>query len=402
MPPTTELAFTPALAVRATPALVAFSHALALTSAELDDLVAREVEDNPALELRDDRQPSGAAGDPGALAVQQPNGADALLAELRLLVDARDAAIAEYVVGSLDHHGFCDRDAADIARALAVAPARVERVFAALREAGPPGIGARDVRECLLLQIAQRERADGREHALARTLIADHLEPLARGALGKIAVALGTTSAEVAAARDWIRRTLVPYPAGFTDSCPCAVIPDIVIARGGGVEVHGGGALTISPLYRRLARHDASVRRDVDRATAFVVRLDARRATLRRIAAATAARQRPFLAEEAPAPQPLTRAQIAAELGLHESTISRAVQGKYVQLPCGRVMPFAGFFDAGSPARDALARLVARERRPLSDAELADALRRDGHAVARRTVAKYRGQLGILPHALRG
>jgi RNA polymerase sigma-54 factor len=181
-----------------------------------------------------------------------------------------------------------------------------------------------------------------------------------------------------------------------------AVVPDIVIEADLGIDVRNGNPVTVDPLYRRLAPRDPAVRRDVDRATAFVLRLDERRATLRRVATATASRQRAFLRHGAAALRPLTRADIAAELGLHDSTVSRAVAGKHVQLPSGRVMPFAGFFEAAAPVRDALARLVAAESRPLSDGELATALRRDGHPVARRTVAKYRGQLGILPHALRG
>jgi RNA polymerase sigma-54 factor len=402
MPAATVLTLTPELAFRATPALVAYAHTLELTCTELDDLVAREVEDNPALELRDDRGPGGDAVDPRVLAAYEPTSVETLLAELRLLLDTRDAPIAEYVVGNLDEHGFCDLDAVDIAGALGVEPERVTRVFEALCEVGPAGIGARDVRDCLLQQIAHCERADGLDRGLERALIADHLEPLARGALGTIAAATGATRADVEAAREWIRRTLVPYPVFAAARRPSTLVPDIVIARGGEVEIHGGAAVTIDPLYRRLAHHDPSVRRDVDRATAFLVRLDARRTTLQRVAAATAARQRAFLIEGVQALQPLTRAQIAADVGVHESTVSRAVGGKYVQLPSGRVMPFAGFFEAGTPARDALARLVARERQPLSDGELAAALRRDGHVVARRTVAKYRGQLGILPQALRG
>jgi RNA polymerase sigma-54 factor len=401
MPAANVLTFTPELSLRTSPALVAYAQTLELCCTELDDLVAREIEDNPALELVEDRRPVGDAVDATQLVADEPNGAEVLLADLRLLVDARDTSIAEYVVGSLDDHGFCDCDAAGIADALGVEPDRVARVLAALHEVGPPGIGARDVRDCLLRQIALREHEDGRDHDLARALVADHLEPLARGALGVIAAATGATRSEVEAARDWIRRTLVPYPAFAPALPPCAVVPDIVVARSGDVEIRGP-ALVVDPLYRRLARSDATVRRDVDRATAFLATLNARRTTLRRVAAATAARQHAFLTGGARAPLALTRSQIAAELGLHESTVSRAVAGKHVQLPSGRVMPFDKFFSAGAPVREALARLVAGEPRPLSDAELADALKRSGHVVARRTVAKYRGQLGILPQALRG
>lgn len=395
MPVATALTLGTELGFRATPALVAFAEALTLTATELDALVAREIEDNPALVVADEA-PAGGRSDPALAAAYEPSWAEALLAELRLLVPARDAPVAEYVVGSLDERGFCDLDPAAAARALGVTPERVARVLRALREAGPPGIAARDARHCLLLQI------EGSGHRLARAIVADHLEALARGALEAIAAATGATVAEVEAERDWIRRTLDPYPVlGGPGRAP-ALVPDIVIDAGGAVEVRGGASVTVDPLYRRLAPVDVAVRRDVDRATAFVVRLDERRATLRRVAAATARRQQAFLEHGARALRPLTRSDVAAELGLHDSTVSRAVAGKHVQLPSGRLMPFAGFFEAAAPVRDALARLVAAESTPLSDGELAAALRRHGHPVARRTVAKYRGQLGILPHALRG
>lgn len=404
MPPPAALTLAPALTQRASPALVAFAELLVQPWGELDELVAHELADNPALERRDEPPlvPGGRtepARDPGALAADEPTAAEVLLADARLLLEPPDHPLAALLVAELDEHGFLPHGAHD---------RRVARVLAALREAGPCWIGARDARECLLLQIERRERDDGRAYRLQRLLVRDHLEALARGALGRIAAATGTTRAEVEAARDWLRRELTPYP-GFAGSArqPPPVVPDVVIARRRDepaaldVEVAGADGLAVSALYERLERDDPGVRRDVERARAFLARLAERRATLRRVAAATVARQRPFVDGAPAALQPLTRAQVAADVGVHESTVSRAVAGKHVQLPCGRVVPFSGFFQAAAPVRDALVRLVAEEPRPLSDGELAAALADRGHRVARRTVAKYRGQLGILPQALR-
>jgi RNA polymerase sigma-54 factor len=98
---------------------------------------------------------------------------------------------------------------------------------------------------------------------------------------------------------------------------------------------------------------------------------------------------------------PLTRAQIAKQLELHESTISRAVAGKTVALPDGRIVPLAKFFDRSLSVRDRVRQLVEAENRPMTDDEIAVALARDGVRIARRTVAKYRNMLGILPANLR-
>jgi RNA polymerase sigma-54 factor len=113
--------------------------------------------------------------------------------------------------------------------------------------------------------------------------------------------------------------------------------------------------------------------------------VDARRATLRTVAEHVAARQQHFVLGRDDSPQPLSQAELAGALGIHESTVSRAVSRRLVQLPTGRVLQFRQLFTPSLGARDAIRRLVAAERRPLSDREL----------------AKYRAQLGILPQSLR-
>jgi RNA polymerase sigma-54 factor len=140
---------------------------------------------------------------------------------------------------------------------------------------------------------------------------------------------------------------------------------------------------------------------DAARASAFASRLLERSATLARIASHVADRQRRYLRHGSIAHAPLTRAQVAADLGLHQSTVSRAIAGKRVRLPDGRVVPFADLFGSTRSVQEHLLAVVGAEERPLSDGELAAELRTRGHAVARRTVAKYRGQLGIPPRARR-
>jgi RNA polymerase sigma-54 factor len=112
-------------------------------------------------------------------------------------------------------------------------------------------------------------------------------------------------------------------------------------------------------------------------------------------------RQSAFVRDGVAALRPLTRADVARELGIHESTVGRAVSGRYVELPRGRIVPFSHFFRASRSAEETLARIVVEEARPRSDNELAELLAARGFSVARRTVAKYRSRLGILPYALR-
>ncbi len=149
------------------------------------------------------------------------------------------------------------------------------------------------------------------------------------------------------------------------------------------------------------AAERARVVAQVAQARAFIERVERRRATLSRVARLVVAQQAAFLRNGTAALVPLTRAEVAEELGLHESTVCRTVAGRYVRLPGGRIVAFADFFRRSLGAEEALSQLVAAEGRPRSDTELAEELAARGFRIARRTVAKYRERLGILPYALR-
>jgi RNA polymerase sigma-54 factor len=141
----------------------------------------------------------------------------------------------------------------------------------------------------------------------------------------------------------------------------------------------------------------------VDRARLVAHAVDLRARTLYRIARAVAEYQIDMLQRGPSAARPLTQKQVAAMLGMHESTVCRATQGKLVQLPQGETVTFDHFFDAALPVRDLVGEIIGREdrRAPLKDAEIAEELARRGVCIARRTVAKYRDQLRILPCELR-
>jgi RNA polymerase sigma-54 factor len=427
MQATQEMATTPRLEMRPSATLVAAMELLGLPTADVERLVEAELRANPAME----RETAASEPVPRSLAPSRRNGtapeaaleampglADTLRADVRLDLAERDRPVAEYLLGSLDEHGFLDVGPDDVASSLGVPATRVARVLEAIREAAPPGVGARDVRECLLLQLARMPEGP-RELPLARTIVSGHLKALASGRYGATARALGVERAEVLAARDFIRTRLRPYPTlRAPDSWSRtlrAPAPDIVIhARRGphagfAVEVLEPRrlALVISPSYASVdaATLDRGARgelaQQLHRAHGFLTRLERRWATVQAVAECVVDRQRDFLVRGPEALRPLTRRQVADALGFHESTVSRAVAGRDVMLPCRRVVPLAAFFEAAGGPRAALARAIAGERRPLTDAELAAALARAGFPIARRTVAKYREQLGIPAQPLR-
>jgi RNA polymerase sigma-54 factor len=435
--------------LRISGAMVAASEMLELPAQALDSLVEEALADNPVLERLDpaecavcrDRWTTRCpACSPGARSAGRADGAgvaaapaggldrsaaqgdaDALLALVRQTVRAGDRPVAEYVIASLDQRGRLDQGPADIAAALGAPEAAVHRVLAAVRQNGPPGIGASSAAECLLLQLDALDLAGNEAAPVARAVIAGHLPALAKGHLAAIAAALGTTPDRVAAARQLIRDRLQPYPA-FEGRAPrpeAAVVPDLVIrerpAAPGEFEV-----ALVQPRRLRVAiaaryldgppppgrgdpgRGDAGrLRERVADARCLLGQLADRWETLQRVASCTVERQKEFVRHGAGALQPLTRAEVAQALGLHQSTVSRATAGKYAMLPSHRIIPLAAFFSASGGLGDELRHLVAGEDRPLSDAELAARLGPRGYPVARRTVTKYRIRLGIAAAAQR-
>ena len=161
------------------------------------------------------------------------------------------------------------------------------------------------------------------------------------------------------------------------------------------------GHLRVNPLFRETARRmgaaGEALREQVERAALVVKSLRQRENTMLRLMRLLTREQREFIVHGDEHLKPMTRARMAERLGVSESTMSRAVAGKLVQLPSGKVIPLARFFDTSLPVRAALRRLVASEGRPQSDAELARQLKALGFPVARRTVAKYRAIEHIPP-----
>jgi RNA polymerase sigma-54 factor len=446
--------------MRPSPSLIAFTEILQYSGMELQEAIRQAAEQNPALELAevelcpacgDPLLPDGtclrcargedlvgaAEGqvaeaeddefDPFARVADQMGIAEHLVAEVAAVLDDRDLPIAEYLIGELDDRGFLETPVDQVAAALDVDPQRVETALAALQAVGPLGLAARSVQECLLLQL-DRWADLGVEHPLARRIVEEHMDDLGHGRYATIARALGVDQEEVLDAREFIRSHLRPYP--ITEGIdlapwerevgPGPIAPDVMLRlHDGKVEVDvvesRRYALSINPLYRRytaqvdpgvapgsLTKQDRRhIESQVQDARQFINHVRERRETMRRVASYVAARQDGYLRDGPRSLVPLTRAEVAEALDLHESTVSRATAGKYVLLPNRQVVPFATFFKAALSVHDALRELIAGEGRPLTDDELAALLAERGHQVARRTVAKYRNEMGILPSSLR-
>ncbi len=451
------------MSMRPSPSLIQFAEILALNGVELQDMILAEVADNPALEL-DEPAVCPACGDPllrdgtcfrcsrgDDLARQaaqslaeadddefdyftrvadQRSLAEHLLAELAAVLDDADLAVAEFLVGELDERGFLETPLSMAAMTMGVDEDRVERVLAVLQSVGPLGVGARSVEECLVIQLDRWEEL-GVAHPLARRLVVDHLDDLGHGKFAELARILDADYEDVVAARDFIRTHLRPYPvAESTDlepwereEGPGYIAPDVVVRIGDDDEItvevieSRRFHLGISPMYRDLARRlegagdavaehlsdadSAHVQSQVHRAQRFLTHIGERRQTLRRVSDYVMSRQEAFLRHGPRQLVPLTRAEVAEVLGVHESTVSRAVGGKYVQLPSRQVVAYATFFKAALSVHDVLREVIEGEDHPLTDTELAAELARRGYKVARRTVAKYRNEMGILPSSLR-
>jgi len=221
-----------------------------------------------------------------------------------------------------------------------------------------------------------------------------------------------------------VKGNLNPYPtAAFTaaisgDSSRTLIRPDVLIRDIDGeltVEVVESRrfSLQVAPIYSSLSSTLRSadttedekqhVRQYVGRAKFFIDNINRRRATIQRIAEALVDRQHDYLLHGVQHLVQLTRAEVGELIGMHESTVSRATAEKYVLIPSGEVVPFSHFFTASLGVKDQIKRMIEAEdvAHPLSDQEIADALAGDGIALARRTVAKYRDELQILPARLR-
>jgi RNA polymerase sigma-54 factor len=338
------------------------------------------------------------------------------------MVDPEVREAAQAILGNLDDRGFLDLPAKTLGIRMGFKPKDVEAGLKLIQSFDPAGIGASGIPESLLLQLERTSGKDTIEYKIVR----DHLEDLARKRHPQIARALGTNVERIAEAASRIGR-LTPNPGGeFDPTGNPYILPDVVIERDD--DGHWYARLTgehlpnlrINDFYKDMigkngtdAKARQFLRDQIRDGRSLIHAISLRQETILAIAHKLIEHQPAFLSKGHRHLRPLTMNDIADELSLHATTISRAVAGKYVFTPHG-LMEMRAFFATGyqtsdgtevsnAGVREAIQQLVAAEDRskPLSDEFLMKALDQQGIKVARRTVAKYREQLNILPSHLR-
>lgn len=326
-----------------------------------------------------------------------------------------------FLVGSIDDRGFLTASPADIALMSGLALEDVQNAQKLLKTFDPPGIGAMDLKGCLFFQL----EAKGRGGSIAARIVRDHFELLTRRRIPDLARRLGVSVEDIQAAIEEIG-TLDPSPGRrFADDNNRVVVPDVTVEKDNGqwrILLNNDyiPRLRISQTYReliakgQLSKEERDYLRERMRSGRFLINsIDQRQQTIERITREIIKVQEEFFEHGVARLKPLTMTQIADVVGVHETTVSRAIANKFIKTPHG-VFDFKYFFTPGYQAqsgdsvsntsvKEMINDLIAGEDRshPLSDQELVAKLQGKGINIARRTVAKYREELGLLPSNLR-
>lgn len=340
-------------------------------------------------------------------------------------MDRCDIPIATWIIGNINESGYLEASVEEIARLVRTDRQKVEAVLARIQTLEPAGIAARDLRECLLLQLQRQKKGN----SLESKIVASHLEDLGGRKFTHISKKLRVSLSEVHQAAEFIAR-LDPKPGqAFAETPAPPIVPEIIVEQEEGKETEYRVSLNnddlprlrINALYKELlsqSQHPLEVRsyiRDKIRAGRFFISsIQQRQETILQIAQQIVAHQLEFLKNGPASLRPMTMAQMAQAVGLHEATISRAIAGKYMATPQGvfemKYFFTFGYHTAEGPAvssvivRNALLEIIHKEdpANPWSDQEIADLLKEYGlPLIGRRTVTKYRDQLAILPSHLR-
>ena len=399
---------------------------LAMTGDELERFLQRELEDNPLLEppeytdssfsepfsLSGHGAPSEAPEHGDIPLPDRPSLRDHLLSQLNeRSMSSAEWGCMQFLIDSLSAQGFLDVSTQEVSQLLHLHPEQVSRCMARLRSLEPPGIGAHDIGDCLFLQL---ERL-GLGNTAFDTLLHSYLEDLAAGRFSKITQEAGISKLVQRRCLEAVRH-LDPHPAAaFTGGQTQYIVPDLVCSYTDGewnihINDRWMGSVGISTLYDRLLRSDdrpevkAYYAERLAQAKFVLTCIEKRRATLTEIASRVVVWQSDYLLYGKPL-KPLTFHQLAAAMGVHESTVSRGVRDKYIQTP-RKTLPLRDLFTVSldaeqgisqAQAMQALRKLIEEEDKhtPLSDQTLMERLKAAGIPLARRTIAKYRESLGI-------
>lgn len=334
-------------------------------------------------------------------------------------LDDDEKLIAAYLLNSLDDDGFITTSVFEVAHYYHVLPSTVEEVIDLIQHADPLGVGSRDLKEALLVQLKHISELMS-VPAKTEELIRESFDDLKHGKYREIAKRHKITVRQVQTIEKFIGDNLNPFPArahwgdtlaGKSNQDYSSVYhePDILIYYLNEnprnplvveIVMPISGYLRVNQFYKKELKNAPSDRveewkNDLDKANLLVKSFYQRNNTISDLMTILIDKQEDYIRNGEEHVQPLTRAQIAAEMGVHESTISRAVSNKTVMLPNRKVVALSSFFDRSLNVRTVLKELIQNETKPLSDAKLVTLLNERGFNVARRTVAKYRLMEGI-------
>lgn len=427
---------------------------LQMSSLELSEYLQQELEENPVLELKDEdnseiedksaeeeefsevewweyfldrsdlgfteRMDRDKKNQFENYLTEAPTLHEHLLFQLHISLNCeKDLEIGRFLIGSIDENGYLQITLEEAALRLQVPEKKVAEILQVIHTFEPYGVGARNLAECLLIQLFQT----GRLTPEVERIVQDYLYDIARGRIAKIAATLGMTVIEVQDIADLIR-TLDPKPGRQYGSLNDVryLVPDVTVEKINDdyiVFVNDGNSprLMISAYYQDMIRQPSSFNNEtrkyledrMNSAIWLIKSIDHRRLTLYKVAKCMVEIQSDFLEKGVKFLKPLNLKQVADIVGVHESTISRATSNKYIQTPQG-VFEMKYFFCSGvESARGDEERISSRSIKhvikdiigsedatsPLSDQQICEMLRTKGVKISRRTVAKYRTEMGI-------
>ena len=335
----------------------------------------------------------------------------------------KQTLLVRFLIGSLDPDGYLRLSVPEIADFLGISIPEIEDALSVIHALEPPGLGARNVQECLKLQLLRKHR----DSSLALRIVTGSWELLEKLKLPEIARQLGVDIKEVQAAVDEIK-TLHPKPGYLvTGERPSTIVPDLIVEKVDGEFVvmlndRSIPSLHINKSYLQLIKRGGTAKKDVKNyireklngASWLVRSIEQRRTTMLKVMYAIIERQIDFFEKGPPNLNPLKLQDIATMVAMHISTVSRVTSNKYVQTPHG-IFELKYFFTesmgqdlaggdvSAEKIRNRIRELIENEnsKKPLSDQKLSDILSREGFTVARRTVAKYREQQKLLPARMR-
>lgn len=338
-------------------------------------------------------------------------------------IEPCDREIAAHILTSLDEDGLLPLSVVEISRYHHVPVSRIENLIQLIQRVDPIGVGSGSVQEALLIQLDVLSESQTVPH-LAKKAILEGFDMLRRRQHAELAKLLQVNTSKVDEIAQFIGANLNPFPArshwgdirqGQNSEPEVYHHPDIIIRPLDSrpesplvIEIISpiGGMLRVNALFRQALQNAPEEKLekwkgDLEQANLLIKCIQQRNNTIQRLMFFLVVLQRDFILNGDQYLRPITRAKVAEELGVHESTISRAVSSKTVQLPNGKIIPLGLLFDRSLHIRAVIRKIVKTEKEILTDTQIAAQLSEHGHRIARRTVAKYRSMEGILPAHLR-